>query len=356
MAKRFEDAGVHGVELNMCCPNMSFNVAGDRPRHRRPRDRREPRPAGGHGREDRRGDKEGITIPLFVKITPEGGQQAQVAKKCLEAGADGVGTNANRLAVPPFDIENPEAPIYHLQDEPSMSCFCGPWLKPLALRDVFEMRKLIGPDAVIFGSGGCRNWKDAVEFFMFGADIVQICTETLVSGFGFMPDLLRDLKDYLARHGYEHPRDIRDKMVPRMTSATELTIFPGHAHAQGLQPRRAVQGRLPQSRPRAGIRHGRRQGQLRGGLPPHNVARPAPVGLRLRLQPRLRGRVHARRSRRAHPHPRHQALRPREGRKAKAGSPYTRPAARSATRRSPSSAAAPRGSRRRLTSRARVTT
>src|SRR5208282_4724938 len=27
MAKRFESAGAHIIELNMCCPNMSYNVA-----------------------------------------------------------------------------------------------------------------------------------------------------------------------------------------------------------------------------------------------------------------------------------------------------------------------------------------
>ncbi len=232
MARQFEDAGVHGVELNMCCPNMSFNVqvtGSD---------------TGGHATGASLGQqadtvakiveeiKKVVSVPLFVKITPEGGQQAMVAKKCIDAGADAVGTNANRLAVPPIDVENPDAPIYHLQTEPSMSCFCGPWLKPLALRDVFEMRKLIGEGATIFGSGGCKTWKDAVEFFLFGADIVQICTETLVSGFGFMPELIAELKKYLARHGYEHPRDMRGKMVPRMTSATELTIFPGHARCK----------------------------------------------------------------------------------------------------------------------------
>ncbi len=228
MSKRFADAGVHGIELNMCCPNMSFNVEV----------------TGSHIEEATGASlgqqqdavaaiveaiKKEVQVPVFVKITPEGGQLAQVAKRCLDAGADVVGTNANRLAVPPFDIENPDNRMYHLQNEPSMSCFCGPWLKPLALRDVFEMRKLCGTEPVIFGSGGCRDWKDAVEFFMFGADIVQICTETLVSGFGFMPDLLKNLKSYLERHGHKHPRDIRDYMVNRLTPATELTIFPGHA-------------------------------------------------------------------------------------------------------------------------------
>ena len=228
MSKRFQDAGVHGIELNMCCPNMSFNVevTGEKMDHATGASLGQQADAVAAIVES---IKRELSIPVFVKITPEGGQLAQVAKKCWDAGADAVGTNANRLAVPPIDIENLDGRMYHLQAEPSMSCFCGPWLKPLALRDVYEMRKLVGEEAVVFGSGGCRDWKDAVEFFLFGADIVQICTETLVSGFGFMEGLLENLKSYLERQGHSHPRDIRGYMSRRLTPATDLTIYPGHA-------------------------------------------------------------------------------------------------------------------------------
>ena len=232
MAKRFEDAGAHGIELNMCCPNMSFNVeiSGNVPI--------EERTGASLGQQADavarivEAVKKAVTIPVMVKITPEGGRVAQVALASLQAGADAAGPNANRLAIPPFDVENPEAPIYHLQDEPSMSCFCGSWLKPLALRDIYETRKLAGPKYTLLASGGCRNWKDAVEFFMCGTDIMQICTETLLSGFGFMPELIKGLKDYLARHGHRHPREIRDFLVNRITPAPDLTIYPGHARVK----------------------------------------------------------------------------------------------------------------------------
>ncbi|MCD6405751.1 MAG: NAD(P)-binding protein, partial [Planctomycetes bacterium] len=228
MAKRFEDAGVDGIELNMCCPNMSFNleVTGEASEM-----------ATGASLGQNEGAvaaiveaiKKVVSVPLIVKITPEGGRVAQVANASVKAGANAVGTNANMLAVPPFDVENPDARFYPLQDEPSIGCFCGPWLKPLALRNIYEMRNLIGEDITIATSGGVSNWEDAVQFFLFGADIVQISTETLVSGFGFMPDLLANLKDYLIRHGHKHPREIRGYMERRITPATELTIYPGHA-------------------------------------------------------------------------------------------------------------------------------
>jgi len=232
MSKKFEDAGAHGIELNMCCPNMSFNVEVSGTTQTT-----EQTGASLGQRPDAvamivEAVKRAVTIPVLVKITPEGGRVAQVAKASLDAGADAAGPNANRLAVPPIDVEHPEAPIYHLQDEPSMSCFCGPWLKPLALRDIYETRKLVGPTYTLLASGGCRDWKDAVEFFMCGTDIMQICTETLVSGFGFMPELIANLKDYLTRHGHKHPREIRDYLVSRITPATELTIYPGHARVK----------------------------------------------------------------------------------------------------------------------------
>ena len=232
MCRRFEDVGAHGIELNMCCPNMSFNVevsgSGDS----------KERTGASLGQNDAAVAmivevcKKAVSIPVIVKLTAEGGRVAQVAKACIDAGADAAGPNANRLAVPPVDVEHPEAPIYHLQDEPSMSCFCGPWLKPLALRDIYETRRLVGPRPVLLASGGCKTWQDAVEFFMCGADVMQICTETLVSGFGFMPDFVRNLKSYLARHGHKHPRDIRDYLVNRITPAPELTIYPGHARVK----------------------------------------------------------------------------------------------------------------------------
>ena len=229
MAKRFEDVGAHGIELNMCCPNMSFNIEVSGTTQIAEKTGASLGQQADAVARIVEAVKKAVSIPVMVKITPEGGRVAQVAEASLKAGADAAGPNANRLAVPPVDVEHPEAPIYHLQDEPSMSCFCGPWLKPLALRDIYETRKLVGPKYTLLASGGCRTWKDAVEFFMCGTDIMQICTETLVSGFGFMPDFISGLKDYLRRHGHKHPREIRDYLVNRITPATELTIYPGHA-------------------------------------------------------------------------------------------------------------------------------
>jgi len=230
MARKCEQAGVHINELNMCCPNMSYNVelTSKQPTQG-------PRTGASLGQNEQaiaaivKAVRQETTIPLFVKITPEGAHQAEVARIALEAGADACGGNANRVGVPPIDLDNPTKSMYYLQQEVGMACMNGPWLKPLALRDVYEMRKECGPDAVLTATGGVITWQDAVEIIMCGADIVGLCTATLVSGFGFMGEFIHGFRQYMNEKGYKTIRDMRDILVPAITSAPELTIYEGNA-------------------------------------------------------------------------------------------------------------------------------
>ena len=231
MAKKFEDVGADIIELNMCCPNMSYNVeisSGD-DKSSKVRTGASLGQQGDVVAEIVREIKKVIKIPLFVKLTPEGGRIAQVAKVLYAAGADAVGGTANRLGIPVIDLDNPGKAVYHLQKEISMSCYSGAWLKPLALRDTYEIRKVNGPEPKIMAAGGIRNYRDAAEMFMCGADLIGICSETLISGFGFINGLISDLQNYMDEHGYKSTRDMRDIIVPLVKTAPELTLFEGYA-------------------------------------------------------------------------------------------------------------------------------
>jgi dihydroorotate dehydrogenase/NAD-dependent dihydropyrimidine dehydrogenase PreA subunit len=228
MANRYEAAGAHVIELNMCCPNMSFNV----------------RCSGGKS-EAKSGASVGsvpelvfeavqtvmaaVNIPVFVKLTPEGGRIAEVAQACFEAGAASAGTTANRLAIVDFDIETPERGIYHLQDEPTLACMSGPWVRPLALRDVYEMRSMVGPEPLVMGSGGVESWKDAVRFIMAGADFVQVCTATMLHGYGILPRIVGRMKRFMIDQGHNDYRNFRDAILTHITPAGNLTIHPGYS-------------------------------------------------------------------------------------------------------------------------------
>ncbi|MGQ9631532.1 MAG: 4Fe-4S binding protein [bacterium] len=234
MARKFESAGAHAIELNFCCPNMSFNLdamgGGDG-----------SRPSSGASlgsnpevvRSIAGAVKGGVGIPVFAKLTPEAGNIGDVARAAISAGADGVCGTGNRLGVPPIDIYHPERTAYRLQGGTSLGCISGPWLKPLALRDVLQMRRALGPEPTIVGTGGVRNFRDAVEMAMVGADLIGICTEVMLRGFDILHRIVRDTKKYLSEVGKDSFAEIRDLAIPGFKTAEELIVLPGRARVIG---------------------------------------------------------------------------------------------------------------------------
>jgi len=230
MARKFEEAGAHINELNMCCPNMSFNVELARDKSA------ETHQTGASlGQQAEaiqaiiRAIKAETSIPLCVKLTPEGGHQHEVAKACFEAGADMVCGVANRLALAAVRIDQPGKSTINLQEEQGMYCMNSYWIKPLALRDVYMMRKTCGQDVKILGTGGITTWRDGVEMIMSGADLVGLCSATIIYGFGFFPEFFRGFRDYMKEHNYRLPGEMRDIVVHSVKSAPELTLWEGYA-------------------------------------------------------------------------------------------------------------------------------
>ena len=228
LAKHFEDAGADILELNMCCPNMSFNTetTGDKSRQLTGASLgKDPEAL----REYVGIVKENVGIPVIVKLTPEGGEIARSAQACFDAGADAVGGTANRLGIPDIDITNPMETIYRLQSNITLGCLSGSWVRPLALRDIYEMRSIVGPDPVLLNSGGIRDLSSAVEHIMLGADALWICTETMLRGFSWLPKLIAELKDYMVSMGYRKLEDFRDILLDNVVSARDLNIKEGYA-------------------------------------------------------------------------------------------------------------------------------
>jgi dihydroorotate dehydrogenase/Pyruvate/2-oxoacid:ferredoxin oxidoreductase delta subunit len=230
-ARRFESAGAQILELNFCCPNMAFNVeVSSRGEGGRPSS------SGALMGQDEHAvrlvvekTREVTSLPIIAKITPEGGRIAEVSRAALAAGASAVCSVANRLGIPTIDIWNYRKPIYNLQSANTMGCLSGPWIKPLALRDVFEIRRLVGSPPHIMGTGGVASFEDAVEMMMCGADSIGICTQTMLAGFGFLEGWLTGLKDYMTRMGFRSVQDVRDLLHQEIKSAADLTVWAGYA-------------------------------------------------------------------------------------------------------------------------------
>jgi len=228
LAKQFEDAGAHAIELNLCCPNMSFNLSST-----------------GESTGKKTGASLGndldelpkvieavvssVKVPVVAKFSPEGNQLAQSSYVALKAGATAVGHAGNRLGIPDIDIRHPLRSVYRLQDQITLGCMSGPWLRPLALRDTYQMRRALGKEAFIIGSGGVSDLASAVQQIMVGSDAVWISTETMLRGFDFLPKLLEELESYMKEMGYARILDFRDLLHANIKSAQDLTIHDGYA-------------------------------------------------------------------------------------------------------------------------------
>ncbi len=228
MARRFEEAGAHAIELNMCCPNMSFNV----------------QTTGGQMEEATGASlgsdlvalpkvvkmiTHGVKVPVIVKLTPEGGKIALAAKASIDAGAAAVGSTANRLGIPDIDIYEPLGTIYRLQDNITLGCISGPWLRPLGLRDTYEMRFYLGEEPFIIGAGGVSDLTSAVQQIMVGASAIWICTETMLRGFDWLPKLLDRLQEYMVQMEYRSLADFRGILLGNIKSSKDLVVQEGYA-------------------------------------------------------------------------------------------------------------------------------
>jgi len=229
MAKRFEDAGAHALELNLCCPNMSFNVAKSSGESSFPASGASVGTDSGAVGEITGAVAACVRIPVFAKISPEAGNIADVAAAAFDAGADGVTSVGNRLGVPPFDPRDPAGAFYRAQRGMSLGCLSGPVLGPLAMRDVFEIRRRVGAEGCIVGTGGIAGADDALRFAMCGADLVGVCTETMVRGFAYLAAWIGKVRKFLEEEGLASWREVRDRLHEHMRPASDLYIVDAHA-------------------------------------------------------------------------------------------------------------------------------
>ena len=228
LAKRFTDAGARIIELNMCCPNMSFNLSATGIQTKK-----NTGASLGNDLENLskaiRNVREAVSVPVIVKFFPSEDRISQIARLALKAGADAVGHAGNALGIPDIDIRHPLQSIYRLQDQITLGCLSGPWIRPLALRATYQIRTALGPEAFVIGAGGVSDLESAVQQMMAGSDMVWICTETMLRGFDWLPKMLVGLENYMAEMNYKTIGDFRDLLIKNIVSAQDLTIREGYA-------------------------------------------------------------------------------------------------------------------------------
>lgn len=137
--------------------------------------------------------------PVFAKLSPNTDRLVQVARAAVDAGADGL-TAVNTVRAFPIDIESGKPALSN-----GYGGLSGAAMRPVALRCVYELREEF--DVPIMGCGGVANWEDAVQFFLAGADAVQLGTAT-VKRFEIFNDVNLGIISYLERKGVGRLADL----------------------------------------------------------------------------------------------------------------------------------------------------
>ncbi len=177
---------IAAYELNLSCPHVSG--VGTEIGHR-------PELVSEVIRSVKRSTKK----PVFAKLSPNTERLVEVARAAVEAGADGL-TAVNTVRAFPIDIESGRPALSN-----GYGGLSGGAMRPVALRCVYELREEF--DLPIMGCGGVATWQDAVQFFLAGADAVQVGTAT-IKRFDIFNDINVGILSYLERKGIPRLADI----------------------------------------------------------------------------------------------------------------------------------------------------
>ena len=77
----------------------------------------------------------------------------------------------------------------------------GPWVRFLTLRWVHEIYTKVG--IPIAGTNGIYDWREAVEFLMTGARLMEVGSVLMLKGYGHIERILSGLRTFMEEHGYE---------------------------------------------------------------------------------------------------------------------------------------------------------
>ena len=111
--------------------------------------------------------KSAVTKPVFMKLTPNVTDIAEIAKACADAGADGV-CLINTLLGMRIDLKSRKPVIANRTGGVS-----GPAVFPVAVRMVWDVYEAC-PGLPIIGCGGVDSAETAVEMMLAGATAVEV--------------------------------------------------------------------------------------------------------------------------------------------------------------------------------------
>jgi dihydroorotate dehydrogenase (NAD+) catalytic subunit len=133
-----------------------------------------------------------VDRPLWVKLTPNTGDIAAIARAAEAAGADAL-VVANTILAMAIDPETFRPRLGNV-----MGGLSGPAVKPIMLRLAYQCARAVA--IPIIGCGGIARAEDAVEFLLAGCSAVQVGTVSFVRPLA-LPEIVDGLAAFCRRRG-----------------------------------------------------------------------------------------------------------------------------------------------------------
>ncbi|MDD2877768.1 MAG: NAD-dependent dihydropyrimidine dehydrogenase subunit PreA [Acidiphilium sp.] len=190
--RRVEETGADGVELNFGCPHgMSERGMGSAVGQ-----------VPAYVEMVTTWCKQHSRLPVIVKLTPNITDILLPAAAAQRGGADAVSLINTVQSIASVDLDL-MAPTPTVDGYGTHGGYCGPAVKPIALRMVADIaRDPATSGLAISGIGGIASWRDAAEFIALGAGTVQVCTAAMHYGFRIVEDMIDGLSNWMDQKSY----------------------------------------------------------------------------------------------------------------------------------------------------------
>ncbi len=186
IAEQVSGAGVAVIEANISCPNLEEDGRAFA-----------MRPASTEAVV--RALRRATGLPLWVKLTPNTGEVAEVARAAEAGGADAV-VVANTILAMAIDVDTFRPRLGNV-----MGGMSGPAIKPIILRMAYQCANAVG--IPVIGCGGIATAEDAVEYLLAGASAVQVGTATFIQP-AAMVTIIDDLAQFCQRRGIARVKEL----------------------------------------------------------------------------------------------------------------------------------------------------
>ncbi|WP_339282402.1 dihydroorotate dehydrogenase [Oceanobacillus sp. FSL K6-3682] len=190
VARAFNEINdVNALELNISCPNVKeggiqFGTDPDM------------------AKKVTAAVKEASNLPVYVKLSPNVTNIAEMAKAVEEAGADGL-SMINTLTGMKLHLPTGKPLIAN-----QTGGLSGPAIKPIAIRMIYEVRQQVS--IPIIGMGGISTAEDVLEFLQAGADAVAVGTANFQNPFACV-DIIDALPETLIKYQYTSVQDVIER-------------------------------------------------------------------------------------------------------------------------------------------------